>query len=113
MTSSILTAPAKLHGYLAIEAAGTQRRRGVIVFHEGLGRRLAGLGFVAFAADMFGDRWQARDMEEARALMGNALHGLTNPSADGSIMRAALYERRANHRASMQRLLEEVFWGDR
>jgi dienelactone hydrolase len=55
------------------------RRPGVLVIHEGLGpneharqraRRLAGLGYVALAADMFGDRRQARDLQEARELMG-------------------------------------------
>lgn len=45
--------PTRLSGYLAIGAAGTGRRPGVLVFHEGIGlgefameraRRLAGLG---------------------------------------------------------------------
>jgi dienelactone hydrolase len=44
-------------------------------------------------------------------IFGNALHGFTNPSADGSIMRAALHDPRADRRAwaSTRRLLEEVF----
>lgn len=54
-------------------------RPGVLVVHEGLGlnehameraRMIAGLGYVALAADMFGDRRQARNLEEARALIG-------------------------------------------
>ena len=55
-----------LRGYLAFgETAAAGRRPGVLVFHEGLGlgdfamtraRRIAELGYVAFAADMFGDR---------------------------------------------------------
>ena len=54
-------------------------RPGVLVFHEGLGlgefameraRRLAGLGYVAFAADMFGDRRQASNLQEVATLVG-------------------------------------------
>jgi dienelactone hydrolase len=50
----------------------------VLVVHEGLGlnehameraRMVAGLGYVALAADMFGDRRQASDLQEARALI--------------------------------------------
>jgi dienelactone hydrolase len=87
--------PTRLSGYLAIGAAGIGRRPGVLVFHEGLGlgefameraRRLAGLGYVAFAADMFGERRQARDLEEAGALIG-PLRG--NPAALRQRARAA------------------------
>jgi dienelactone hydrolase len=51
----------------------------VLVFHEGLGlgdfameraRRLAGLGYVALAADMFGDRRQASNLQEVATLVG-------------------------------------------
>ena len=51
---------ANLRGYLAFEEKATERRPGVLVFHEGLGlgdfamaraRMLAGLGYVALAAD--------------------------------------------------------------
>jgi dienelactone hydrolase len=68
----------------------------VLVFHEGLGlgdfamqraRRLAGLGYVAFAADMFGDRRQAHDPQEAGALIG-PLRG--NPAALRQRARAAV-----------------------
>ena len=70
---------ANLRGFLAYEEMAPGRRPGVLVIHEGLGlnehamqraRRLAGLGYVALAADMFGDRRQARDLQEARELMG-------------------------------------------
>jgi len=67
-----------LRGYLAFDdRAGP--RPGVLVFHEGLGlgdfameraRRLAGLGYVAFAADMFGERRQARNLQEVATLVG-------------------------------------------
>ena len=42
---------------------------------------------------------------------GNTLHGFTNPAADGSIMRAALYNATADRRAwaSMRGLFEEAF----
>ena len=52
---------------------------GRAVFHEGLGlgdfameraRRLAGLGYVALAADMFGDRRQATNLQEVATLVG-------------------------------------------
>jgi dienelactone hydrolase len=41
---------------------------------------------------------------------GNTLHGFTNPAADGSMLRSALYNAQADRRswASMQSLFEEV-----
>ena len=41
---------------------------------------------------------------------GNTLHGFTNPAADGSMMRTALYNAQADRRswASMQSLFDEV-----
>ncbi|MCK1640878.1 dienelactone hydrolase family protein [Bradyrhizobium sp. 157] len=68
-----------LRGYLAIDENAVGKRPGVLVFHEGLGlgefameraRRLAGLGYVALAADMFGDRRQAVNLQEVSALVG-------------------------------------------
>src|SRR6266478_3847241 len=68
-----------LRGYLAWDQTATARRPGVLVFHEGLGlgefamaraRMLAELGYVALAADMFGDRRQARNAEEVGELLG-------------------------------------------
>jgi dienelactone hydrolase len=67
-----------LRGYLAFNES-TEPRPGVLVFHEGLGlgdfameraRRLADLGYVAFAADMYGDRRQARNLQEVATLVG-------------------------------------------
>src|SRR3981081_2457493 len=69
-----------LRGYLAFDETAAERRPGVLVFHEGLGlgdfamaraRMLAELGYVAFAADMFGDRRQARNLQEAAKLVGD------------------------------------------
>jgi dienelactone hydrolase len=68
-----------LRGYLALDENAAGPRPGVAVFHEGLGlgefameraRRLAGLGYVAFAADMFGDRRQATNLQEVATLVG-------------------------------------------
>ena len=68
-----------LRGYLATDENAGRPRPGVLVFHEGLGlgdfameraRRLAGLGYVALAADMFGDRRQASNLQEVATLVG-------------------------------------------
>ena len=68
-----------LRGYLAFDEKSEARRPGVLVFHEGLGlgdfamaraRTLAELGYVALAADMFGDRRQARNLQEVADLVG-------------------------------------------
>jgi dienelactone hydrolase len=69
-----------LRGYLAFDEKAAGRRPGVLVFHEGLGlgdfamaraRMLAELGYVAFAADMFGDRRQANNLQEVANLVGS------------------------------------------
>src|ERR1044072_2900555 len=69
---------ATLRGYLAHEE-GSGRRPGVLVLHEGLGlgdfamekaRQLASLGYVALAADMFGERRQARNLQEVATEVG-------------------------------------------
>ena len=68
-----------LRGYLAWNDDAKSPRPGVLVFHEGLGlgefameraRRLAGLGHVALAADMFGERQQASNLQEVATLVG-------------------------------------------
>ena len=73
-------ADAVMGGYLAFDEAKAGPRPGVLVFHEGLGlgefvmartRRLAELGYVAFAADMFGERRQARNLQEVARLVGD------------------------------------------
>ena len=69
-----------LRGYLAWDETIAGQRPGVLIFHEGLGlgdfamaraRRLAELGYVALAADMFGDRRQARHLQEVASLVGS------------------------------------------
>jgi dienelactone hydrolase len=68
-----------LLGYLAFDESIAEKRPGVLVFHEGLGlgefameraRRLAGLGYVSLAADMFGERRQAANLQEVANLVG-------------------------------------------
>ena len=69
---------ATLRGFLAFNEAAIPRP-GVLVFHEGLGlgdfamekaRQLAALGYVAFAADMFGERRQAKNLQEVATIVG-------------------------------------------
>jgi dienelactone hydrolase len=69
-----------LRGYIAFDDKATGRRPGVLVFHEGLGLdefamarapRLAELGCVALAGDMFGDCRQARNLQEVVRLVGD------------------------------------------
>src|ERR1700722_2139182 len=70
---------ANLRGFLAFDETAAAPRPGVLVFHEGLGlgdfamaraRKVAELGYVALAADMFGDRRQARNLQEVATLVG-------------------------------------------
>jgi dienelactone hydrolase len=66
----------KMRGYLAYDDAKGGPRPGVLVVHEWWGlndyaksrtRQLAEMGYVAFAADMFGDGKTTRDPKEAQA----------------------------------------------
>jgi dienelactone hydrolase len=83
-------------GLIAYDDTASGKQPGVLVFHEGLGlgehiiertRRVAKLGYVALAADMFGDRRQARDLEDMRRLVGDLRNDPTKLRARG---RAAL-----------------------
>src|SRR6195256_5873383 len=83
-------------GFIAYDDRASGKRPGVLVFHEGLGlgehiiertRRVAKLGYVALAADMFGGRRQARDLEDMRGLVGDLRNDPTKLRARG---RAAL-----------------------
>ena len=69
-------------GFLAYDETKTGRRPGVLVVHEafGLGKHamdrakmLAGLGYVAFAADMFGDRMQVTELPKAIEIITDLL----------------------------------------
>ena len=68
-----------LRGHLVFDETVAAKRPGVVVFHEGLGlgdfaieraRMIAELGYVALAADMFGERRQARNLQEVATLVG-------------------------------------------
>ena len=67
----------KMKGFLAFDDAGKEKRPGVLVVHEWWGlndyakdrcKQLAELGYVAFAADMYGDAKLVTTQEEAGAL---------------------------------------------
>ena len=68
-----------LEGYLAYDDAGAAKKPGIVVVHDWMGvsaetkRRadlLAGLGYVAFAADIYGKGVRPKDMKEAGAEAG-------------------------------------------
>ncbi len=70
---------ATMKGQLFYDASQTGKRPGVLVVHEWWGnndysrsraRQWAGLGYVAFAVDMYGDGKQAATPDEARKLSG-------------------------------------------
>lgn len=83
----------RCRGYVARPAAGSDGKRpGVLVFHEAWGLSehaieradmLAKLGYVALAADLYGERAQAATIDEAQALIGQLL-------ADPAVLRARL-----------------------
>jgi dienelactone hydrolase len=71
-----------MRGFLAYDDGGKGKRPGVLVVHEWWGLndfareravKLAGLGYVALAADMYGDGATTRDREEAGKLAGALL----------------------------------------
>jgi dienelactone hydrolase len=99
-----------LRGYLTWNESA-EPRPGVLVFHEGLGlgdfvmeraHRLAGLGYVALAADMFGERRQARNLQEVATLVGGLRAEPTRLRARG---RAALETLAALPQVDAQRLV--------
>ncbi len=66
-------------GYVAYDAATNAKRPGILVVHEWWGsndyvrmraRKLAGLGYIAFAVDMYGDGKVAANPQEAQQLSG-------------------------------------------
>src|SRR5258708_37526694 len=103
-----------LRGYLAWNES-PEPRPGVLVCHEGLGlgdfameraRRLAGLGYVALAADMFGERRQARNLQEVATLVGGLRAEPTRLRARG---RAALETLASLPQVDAQRLVAVGF----
>src|SRR4051812_47369236 len=99
-----------LRGYLALDESTAWPRPGVLVFHEGIGlgefameraRRLADLGYVALAADMFGDRRQASNLQEVATIVGGLRAQPEKLRARG---RAALAALAAQHGVDATRL---------
>jgi dienelactone hydrolase len=97
-------------GFLAYDETIQSRRPGVLVVHEawGLGEHakerammLARLGYVAFAADMFGERLQVTDMPQALAIIGDLLG---NPPKLVARVGAALDALRAQPKVDNARL---------
>jgi dienelactone hydrolase len=71
--------PVRLAGYVSRPAAVQGKVPGVLVIHQWMGLtehertvadRLAGLGYVAVAADIYGDGVRPKDVKEAAALAG-------------------------------------------
>ena len=69
----------KLLGYLAYDDSAQGKRPGVVVVHEWMGHneyarkraeQLAGLGYAAFALDMYGKGVRAKDPQEAGQMAG-------------------------------------------
>ncbi len=82
----------ELEGYLAYDGRVKNRRPGVLVVHEWWGindyirkrtEQLASMGYVAFAADIYGKGKRANTREEAMALAGTFRSG-----SDRALMRA-------------------------
>jgi dienelactone hydrolase len=99
-----------MQGFLAYDDAFPAPRPGVLVVHEWWGlndfaqakaKELAGLGYVALAADMYGNGRTTTDREEAAQLAG-ALRG--NPELLRARARAALKALAAQPRVDPQRL---------
>ena len=98
-----------------LHETAAERRPGVLVFHEGLGlgefamaraRKLAELGYVALAADMFGDRRQARNLQEVAKLVGDLRNEPETLRARG---RAALATLAALPQVDASRLARDRF----
>ncbi|UCF30527.1 MAG: dienelactone hydrolase family protein [bacterium] len=68
-----------LEGYLAWDDSGDGQRPGVVVFHDWMGegpfdrdvvRKLAGMGYIALAADVYGKGVRPKDQKEAAQQAG-------------------------------------------
>ena len=106
-------------GYLAYDRSQTGQRPGVLIVHEWWGHNdyvrrraemLAGLGYTAFALDMYGDRKQADHPADAQRFM---MEVLNNMSVGESRFRAArmLLEEHATTDASRTAAIGYCFGG--
>jgi dienelactone hydrolase len=104
-----LKAVVSFHGVLtpgAAAAAGTVKAR--ILVCTGADDPLVPASQVA----QFEDEMRQAQVADWQVISyGNTLHGFTNPSADGSILASALYNKTADRRswAAMKSLFEEAF----
>jgi len=107
--------PLSCLGLLAYDDALSGKRPGVLIIHEGFGfgehaveraRMIAGLGYVAFAADLFGERFATTNMEEVMKLIGD-LSG--NPPKLRARAKAALDVLAASPRADAKKLFAMGF----
>src|SRR6267142_2091600 len=103
-------------GFLAYDETKTGRRPGVLVVHEAFGlgkpamdraKMLAELGYVAFAADMFGDRMQVTELPKAieiiTDLLGNPPKLLARTARASSASTARSRPRRRPRREASRR----------
>jgi dienelactone hydrolase len=95
-------------GLIAYDDTASGKQPGVLVFHEGLGlgehiiertRRVAKLGYVALAADMFGDRRQARDLEDRRRLVGDLRN---DPTSSARVVVRRLQRLRHSRKSTLE-----------
>src|SRR5438105_14855652 len=84
----------QMRGYLAFDNSVAAKRPAVLVCHEwwglndyirGRAEQLAGLGYVAFALDMYGEGKTTSSAAEAGKLMNSLV---TNPDARGRVQAA-------------------------
>lgn len=99
-----------LKGLIAYDESEDDRQPGIIVFPDALGlgehaiertKRLSDLGYVALAADLYGDGIQARDLPHAQALMNQLKN---DPARHRARARAAMAALAAHPRVDTSRL---------
>src|SRR5438477_75828 len=116
-----------LKGFLAYDDAAAGKRPGIVVVPEWWGlneypksraEQLAKLGYVAFAADIYGEGFTTMDPKVAGADIKviqypDAKHAFTNPNADKVGMDALGYNKAADEKSwqDMQAFLKEIFGG--
>jgi dienelactone hydrolase len=104
-----LRAAVSFHGVLTTQIPATSGNvKPSVLVLTGADDRLAPPDQVA----AFENEMRAAEVRDWQVISyGNTLHGFTNPAADGSMMRTALYSAQADRRswASLRSLFDEVF----
>lgn len=118
-----------LEGYLAYDDASTTKRPGVLIVHDWMGvgpfvkghaDELARMGYVAFAADIYGKDVRPKNTKVAGEQAGvdwqlvidsGAVHAFTNPDAGTDNSKGAAYNARADRRSweVMKQFFAEIF----